>query len=198
MKKTIMLVVALFLACGPAFTQDASNVYDSNRVFFQELSRLAFQGYGDIDYWSKQAKLIAFRSAVHLTSSAIDINADRDHGAARIGKFKQIVTMNKAMIQTAQVFAFQGYGDTDYWSKRTKQFATELAMHTASLCGMCDAKMLKAVLPKVKTLLTDAQNAGFSGYGDVDYWSRRCKEFATRVIALLGEINTDLATVIAE
>lgn len=197
MKKTILFSIALLLASGVAFAQEASEVYDSNRVFFRELSQLAFQGYGDLDYWSKQAKLIAFRSAVHLTSSAIAINSDRDHGSNRASKFKQIVTMNKAMIQTAQVFAFQGYGDTDYWSKRTKQFATELAMHTASLCGLCDAKMLQVVQPKIKTLLSDAQSTGFSGYGDVDYWSKRCKAFATRVIALLGEINTDLAALIA-
>jgi len=197
MKKMFLLIAALCLLPGFANAQ-GNDINDANRLYFNELSNLAFNGYGDIDYWSKQAKLIAFRSAAHLTSSAIAINSDRDHGANRVSKFKQIVELNKAMIKKSQEFAFQGYGDIDYWSKRTKQFATELAMHTASLAGLCDKPMLKAVTPKIESLIRDAQSTGFSGYGDVSYWSTRCKAFATRAVALLGEINTELATVIAQ
>lgn len=197
MKKILVLLVALCLVPAFVSAQD-DDISNANRVYFNEVSRLAFEGYGDIDFWSKQAKFIAFRSAVHLTSSAITINSDRDHGASRVAKVKQIVELNKVMMKTSQAFAFEGYGDTDYWSKRTKRFATELAMHTATVAGLCDKPMLRTIGPKIKALLSDAQNTGFSGYGDVDYWSKRCKAFATRVITLLGEINTELAMAVAQ
>jgi hypothetical protein len=131
-------------------------------------------------------------------TGGIAINQDRDHGDRRIAKFKLIVELNKAMTKKAQSFAFEGYGDTDYWSKRTKHFCTELAMHTSTLAGLSDKAMLKVLQPKVEKLLREAQSTGFSGYGDVSYWSRRCKEFATKVIAALGEMNTDLATAVVE
>lgn len=198
MKKMFWCLLVLCLMTGAASAQQDEDINSANSVYFEELSKLAFDGYGDIDYWSKQAKLIAFRSAVHLTSSAITINGDRDHGSGRAAKFRQIVELNKTMIKRAQSFAFEGYGDIDYWSKRTKRFATELAMHTATVAGLCDKVMLKAASPKILTLLRDAQTTGFAGYGDVGYWSSRCKSFATRVVALLGEINTELATAIVQ
>ncbi len=198
MKRMIFCVA--ILACvlsTPLFAQQ-DDLNTTNRVYFQELTNLAFNGYGDIDYWSKQAKLIAFRSAVHLTSVAVTINADRDHGDRRIAKFKIIAELNKAMMGKAKDFAFGGYGDTDYWSKRTKQFATEIAMHCSTIAGMSDKVMLKAILPKILNLIKAAQNAGFAGYGDVDYWSRRCKAFATQAIEILGEISTELATAVVQ
>lgn len=198
MKRLFLLTVALCLVTCFVSAQSGTDINDANRIYFSELSRLAFDGYGDIDFWSKQAKLIAFRSAAHLTSSAIAINSDRDHGPGRTGKFKQIVELNKLMTKRSQSFASEGYGDTEYWSKRTKQFTTEIAMHTASVAGLCDRPMLKAITPKIEALIRDAQATGFSGYGDVNYWSLRCKAFATRAVALLGEINTELAIVITQ
>ncbi|MBF0408012.1 MAG: hypothetical protein HQM10_11695 [Candidatus Riflebacteria bacterium] len=171
-----------------------SDISDANSVYFSEIRRLAYDGYGDVDYWSKQTKLLAFRSAVHLTSLAISINKDRDHGAARIIKFKQIVELNKIMIKQAERFAFDGYGDLDYWSKRTKQFATELVIHTSNIASLCDRPMLNAITSRLTSLIKSAQTSAFEGYGSIDYWSRSCKQLATRAVSLLGEISTELAT----
>ncbi|HNV72649.1 MAG TPA: hypothetical protein PKO06_23270 [Candidatus Ozemobacteraceae bacterium] len=195
---SICLCVVLSLMLNLNAFGQQSDLNTTNRVYFQELTNLAFGGYGDLDYWSKQSKLIAFRSAVHLTSVAISINADRDHGDRRMAKFKMIVELNKAMMGKAKDFAFGGYGDTDYWSKRTKHFATEIAMHCSTVAGMSDKVMLKAIQPKIETLLRAAQTAGFAGFGDVDYWSRRCKAFATQAIEILGEISTELATAVVQ
>lgn len=197
MKKLLFLTIALCFVAGFVSAQE-SEIALTNKVFFKELDNLAFDGYGDTDYWSKRAKFIAFRSAAHLTSAALVINADRDHGADRPTKFKQIVAMNQSMAKWAKDFGFAGYGDVDYWSKRTKHFATALAMHSANLAGLCDRVMIQAIEGKLKKLIKSSQYAAFDGYGDVDFWSKNCKELATQVVAILGEINTELALVIAK
>lgn len=193
--KKILLMLVVFCFAGGLCSAQENDISLANRLFFKELDHLAFEGFGDLDFWSKQSKYIAFRSAAHLTSAALAINSDRDHGADRAMKFKQIVEMNKVMAKWAQNYGFEGYGDTDYWSKRTKRFATSLAMHSANVAGLCDGVMIKAVKGKLETLIKASQYAAFEGYGDVDYWSKRCKELATKVVGILGEINTELAVI---
>ena len=104
MKKTLWLALVLCLVTGFAFAQVDDRVNEGNQVYFKEISRLAFDDYGDVEFWAKQAKLIAFRSAVHLTSSAISINLDREHGSLCAAKVKQVVALNRTMAEKAKAF----------------------------------------------------------------------------------------------
>lgn len=189
LRRLAALLVAGALATGAS----AATLRTLNSRFFQELNQLAFNGYGDTDYWSKRCKKTAFVSAQHMVTFAAAINESRDHGdAGRLEKFKQIRQLNGEFAKKAEHFAFQGYGDTDYWSKRTKAFATEIAMHCANVAAVSDGKMLAAGRNELSEMMQTANTAAFQGYGDTSYWSRRAKKLASDVQEILRRLETDL------
>jgi hypothetical protein len=186
-------LAALLVAGALATGAGAATLRTLNSRFFQELDQLAFNGYGDTDYWSKRCKKTAFVSARHMVTFAAAINESRDHGdAGRLQKFKQIRQLNGEFSERANTFAFKGYGDTGYWSKRTKAFATEIAMHCANVVAVSDGKMLAAGRNEIGEMLQVAETAGFNGYGDVDYWSRRAKKLSQDVQEILRRLETDM------
>ena len=192
MSRLPRLVAALLIAAF-AGQAGAATLRTLNARFFQELDQLAFEGYGDTKYWSKRCKKTAFVSARHMVSFAAAINESRDHGdAGRLDKFKQIRQLNDELSQKAEHFAFKGYGDSSYWSKRTKAFATEIAMHCANVAAVSDGKLLAAGRDEISEMLQTAFTAGFEGYGDSMYWSRRAKKLSSDLQEVLRRLETDL------
>lgn len=189
MRLTAILVTALLSTVAAR----AGDLQSINNRFFRTLESEAYDSYGDVSHWSKQAKHIAFLAAAHVARATMQINMDRPGDvAARAAAVRRIADLNRAFLQRVQFFAFQGYGDTDYWSKRTKQFSTEAAMHVANIAAHCDQSMIQAAASRLEQILTTSETAGFQGYGDHTYWSHRAKQTATTLTDLVNQINTEL------
>ncbi|MEO0813288.1 MAG: hypothetical protein AAFY60_10530, partial [Myxococcota bacterium] len=96
-------------------------------------------------------------------------------------------------VQSAHDHGFGGYGDVDYWSKRTKSLAFETTAFLAKVGLESDGQAGAAVLPTVHEALGAARSASFGGYGDVSYWSRRCKSLSTTATDSARTLELELA-----
>ncbi len=77
-----------------------------------------------------------------------------------------------------KAFGSTGYGDTNYWSRRIKELALVSTEYLTGIAFACSAPVNIATADDRRTIIARARDYAFEGYGDGDYWSKRCKDFA--------------------
>jgi hypothetical protein len=79
---------------------------------------------------------------------------------------------------TVKAYGFSGYGDTGYWSRRIKELALITTEYLTGIAFSCSATVNAALADERRQIIDHAREYAFKGYGDSDYWSARCKDFA--------------------
>ncbi|MGE0490967.1 MAG: hypothetical protein AB7S38_17300 [Vulcanimicrobiota bacterium] len=148
-------------------------------VFLRGLERRAFEGYGDTSYWSREAKELAVEAAAFAARKTAELRADEVYTPAQAeDALTQLRAEESRFKGTAHRLAFDGYGDTSYWSRRTKELALATAAHCCLTASLCDGPMLAALGSTLDTSLARSHDTAFNGHGDVSYWSQRAKRLA--------------------
>ena len=182
--------------------QTADAIAEQMNEVMQSARSHAFDGFGGGEYWSRRCK--EFGAGMTDLAGQIRLNVVRagnstakstnstEAGLAAAQKLAADFT------KEAKEYAFDGYGDMEYWSNRTKELAMESAMFAAQIALAVGPKADAAIKTQVEELLSEADDYAFGGYGNGRYWSRRCKELATTLIEIVQQIELSLVKAAAE
>jgi len=185
-------------AAAPRGQQLSETLRDLARPLAESVVGLAINHYGDVDAWSKQGKLVAFRSGAYAANTEMAVASQRTYNdAERAAALADIEALGTKFEQHAEQVAWHGLGGTDYWSKRAKQFALRAAREVAEVAAKYDAGMAATAGPFLKQALQEAQRAAFDGYGDTGYWSGRTKDMAADATFAMAEARAALKAAVA-
>lgn len=163
----------------------------TNRDFLARLDDQAFGGYGDTGYWSKRAKRMAVDAVGQTARTSLELRAGDSYSPAeRSEATAQIEADRQRLLRDARELAYNGYGDTSYWSRRAKHLAFRTATHCCLAASLSDASLQAAMGTSLERALSESETLAFDGYGDTSYWSRRTKRLADEVVDRLPQVGS--------
>ncbi|MCA9794135.1 MAG: hypothetical protein KC910_20140, partial [Candidatus Eremiobacteraeota bacterium] len=153
----------------------------------------AFNGHGDMSYWSKRAKRLASQQAPQLPLDSL-ANVSRSQATPT----SQVTELNRDLLEGLARDTFGPTGDTGFWSRQTKELAFRSAAHAAQLGMLAAAKKTHAGGQRVQAVeqfsrLAHQQGQAFqdkawSSTGDISHWSKRSKHLALDVACAVNEL----------
>jgi hypothetical protein len=158
--------------------------------YLDQVRDLAFDGYGDLDYWSKNAKHVAVDTGGFAARIAM-LDAERLPPSDPDGALARVEEHATGYARAAQEAA-SGSGDFGFWSRRTKKLAMTTATYVAAVAGECDRDMIAALRPSLERLLARSEDLAFNGFGDATYWKGRCQQLGDEASLELRMLGVDL------
>jgi hypothetical protein len=164
-------------ACDPVVN---AVIADERRAIVSATRAYAFRGYGDGDYWSDRCKQLAallFGVARKLDRSVNQALREdtHHHPLQRTSLDHRVMTF----VGIARQYACRGSGDSDFWSRRIKALALEVGIFAAKMAATVGTDAAVEHRQVVQRMITSAKAYAHNGYGDAEYWRRRCEDLCT-------------------
>lgn len=168
-------------------------VTELNRSFVNRLKSKTFGPTGDTDFWSKRAKEVAFLGTAQVAHlgilDALGHASTPEQRAESLQKIEDLVERHSSKMQDK---AWSSRGGTSHWSKRAKHLGFDAARAVTEVVENCDRDQVQAIRPLLESMMAEAEDVAFDGYGGTRYWSTRAKKLAAVARTALSEAAVEL------